>query len=592
MDLLLTNFQQIGNALGWALIHFIWQGFILVACYFAITRLFFKNKIQLHYWTGILFIILCLIIPIKEFIYQLQLTSNLNSNTVHQLASTLSVFASSGILSPVDMMISLIQKFIPYLVSLWTIVIILISSNLTRSWFELIKLSKSNSVKVPANLMKMLETSSKTLRLKFKPIISISSKVITPATFGFFKPIILLPASLISQLPQDQMEAILLHELCHIKRSDFIHNILQLLVETLFFYHPFTKWMSVDIRKVREQCCDKLVLNLETKPILYAKALTNIASILNKGKIVNKATSNIQVAVNDGELYNRIRLVMSNKTTKLAFPNLLLAFFSLFLLYFTLMSFNHSSPTFHLPSTNFLSLDTSEFINRPMYTIPEINNLHGVEVNKFKQSEYKTKSANPTTQDKVFLNQTKAYLADSQEPITQMPNKAKLNALPKIEKKSITENIFIDDKYNNYLTKATKSSIEMEAIQNSSLPSPSKYQSNNLSFKQPRIVKKVMPNYSQRARALNAEGTVILSFNINEKGKTRDISFDKNSNSRYLDSISKQALKLWRFDSNSLDEINIRHRYQQIFRFNLTDEVNKCFISKTGTRIRNKECKR
>ncbi len=588
MDLLLTNFQQIGNALGWALIHFVWQGLILVASYYAITRLFFKNKIHFHYWTGIIFIVLSLIIPIKEFIHQLLLSSDLNSTTVHQLASDLPVFVSTGILSPVDMIVSLIQKFIPYLVSIWTIVIILISSNLARSWYELIKLSKDNPISVPANLMKALERNSKTLKLKFKPIISISCQVVIPATFGFFKPVILFPASLISQLPQDQMEAILLHELCHIKRSDFIHNILQLLVETLFFYHPFTKWMSADIRKIREQCCDKLVLTLETKPILYAKALTNIASILNKGKITNKATSKIQVAVNDGELYNRIRLVMSNKTSKLAFPNLLLAFLSLFLLYFTLMSFTHNSPSLHLsPKKNLAldTLDTKESINRPMYTIPEISNLHGIEVNKFKQSEHKTKKASRNTQDKVFLNQTKFSLTSSREQLTQIPNEEKLYALPEIEKKSLIANKFIDDKYKNYLTKETNS-----AVKNSSLPLLSKYESNNLSFKQPKIIKKVMPNYNRRARAMRAEGTVILSFNIDNKGKVKNINLDKNSKPYYLGSIARQALRQWRFDVDSLDETNTAHRYQQVFSFELDN--NTCFSPITGTRIRNKECKR
>jgi len=363
-----------------------------------------------------------------------------------------------------------------------------------------------------------------------------------------------------------------------------------LLVETLFFYHPFTKWMSADIRKIREQCCDKLVLNLDTKPILYAKALTNIASILNKRTIINKATSNIQVAVNDGELYNRIRLVMSSKTSKLAFPNFLLAFFSLSLLYFTLMSLSHNlSPSLSLSSTSFLAFDMSESTNRPMYNIPEINNLHGIELNKFKQSEHAAKMANRNTQDKVFLNQTKASFADSQEQLSRLPNEVKQNTSPEIEKKNLIANKFIDDKYSANLSKATNSPIEKKAIQNSTLPLPSKARNNNLSFKQPKIIKKVMPNYNRRARTINAEGSVILSFNIDNKGKVKNINLDKKSKPHYLGSIAKQALRQWRFDVNSLDETNTAHRYQQIFSFELDN--NTCFSPLTGTRIRDKECR-
>ncbi len=262
------------------------------------------------------------------------------------------------------MMISLIQKIIPYLVSIWTIVIVLISTNLTKSWFELIRLSKNNAIRVPNNLLHTLEKNSKLLKLKFKPIISISSQVVIPATFGFFKPVILLPASLISQLPQDQMEAILLHELCHIKRSDFIHNILQLLVETLFFYHPFTKWMSTDIRKIREQCCDELVLKLETKPILYAKALTNLAALFNqqnKGK-----TSYLQIAATDGELLNRIKILMIQKKTKSPLIHIIsgLLLSLIVLTFFTNISRNNSLLSvskINSDSFSFLHISSNEF---------------------------------------------------------------------------------------------------------------------------------------------------------------------------------------------------------------------------------------
>jgi beta-lactamase regulating signal transducer with metallopeptidase domain len=446
MDLLLSNFQQIGNALGWALIHFIWQGFILVASYFAITRLFLKNKIHLHYWTGIFFIVLSLIIPIKEFILQLQLNTDLNSSALHQLSANITIIASTGILNPVDMIISLIQKLIPYLVSIWTVVILLISSNLTKSWFELVKLSKNNAIDIPQNLLNTIERNSKILKLKFKPIISISSQVIIPATFGFFKPVILLPASLISQLPQDQMEAILLHELCHIKRSDFIHNILQLLVETLFFYHPFTKWMSADIRKIREQCCDELVLKLETKPILYAKALTNLASLFNqqnKGK-----TSHLQIAATDGELLNRIKILMLQKKTKSPLIHLISGvLLSLVVLtFFNNMTKNNTS--FPVTNTNLLSAvlnknTSTEFENKPSYLVPNLINLINDEesqreitkrqltqkndnIEEKKSSRHKLELANPVIDNKVELDssiiQVNSELNDPQRSSQEQVN--------------------------------------------------------------------------------------------------------------------------------------------------------------------------
>ncbi len=564
MDFLLSNFQQIGNALGWALIHFIWQGFILVASYFIITRLFFKNKIHLHYWTGIFFIVLCLIIPIKEFIQQLHLNTDLNSSSFQQLSTNIALITSTGILSPIDMLISLIQKAIPYLVSIWTVVILLISSNLTKSWFELVKLSKINALKVPQNLLNTLEENSKILKLKFTPIISISSQVIIPATFGFFKPVILLPASLISQLPQEQMEAILLHELCHIKRSDFIHNILQLLVETLFFYNPFTKWMSADIRKIREQCCDELVLKLETKPLLYAKALTNLSMLVNSK---NRGQSSIlQISATDGELLNRIKVLMVQKNKKspliLLISGILISILALLIL--NNISNQHSSilianNILFPPRLNSSDIKTYEY--KSNYSIPSVT--------KILTNEEKKKAQKTITQ----LQSTVTQLNPHETTVSLIENATLQNTITTSGDKNLflkpQSSILKEEFERTYSSKIDKQKIQPKI---------------SLVNKFPRLIRKVDPVYDRQLRERSIEGSVIISFNINTKGRAHDIKIDKVSSSKLLDSISRNALRKWRFDPKTITEQNIKNRYQQIFAFKLVDS-NSCRKRKLGTRI-------
>jgi len=100
-----------------------------------------------------------------------------------------------------------------------------------------------------------------------------SSLVKVPVTIGYLKPVILLPAGMLLQLPPDQLDTILLHELAHILRRDYLFNIFQSLVDAVFFFNPAIWWLSSLIRDERENCCDDLVLALIPKKRPYLEAL-------------------------------------------------------------------------------------------------------------------------------------------------------------------------------------------------------------------------------------------------------------------------------------------------------------------------------
>lgn len=104
-----------------------------------------------------------------------------------------------------------------------------------------------------------------------------STRVNAPLLLGYLKPVVILPAGMVTHLPVSQIETILLHELYHLKRNDYLVNIVQLFIEGLLFYHPVVWIISGIIRSEREHCCDDSVLNTCDNPINYAKALINIA---------------------------------------------------------------------------------------------------------------------------------------------------------------------------------------------------------------------------------------------------------------------------------------------------------------------------
>lgn len=568
MDLLLANFFYIGNAIGWALIHFIWQGSLLFLTYLLITRLFLNNKIKTQYWLGMFIIAMCLIIPFREFFIQLDMTSSVTNATIHQFSSRINPIESVGILNPFDMLISLIQKFIPYLVITWMFSVLLISLHLFKSWLYLIELSKDTSIKLPEHLIYKLEQASKKLKLKFKPVISISKLIDVPATFGYFKPVILLPTSIIARLPQDQMEAILLHELCHVKRADFLHNILQLLIETLFFYHPLVKWISKDVRKVREQCCDELVLKLNNKPLVYAKALTNIASIYNSNINKKNATSPIQIAASDGELYQRIKFLMLEKRSKSQFSTIMLGFSMVVLTLITFNSFlnNKTSQTsVETFSTQSNSIFNHQEVDRPLYSIPSIQNLH----NSSQSTKQKLLSVKmPVTKNIVIVQ--KPLTAQIEPQVSEASNKQA--TATKIE---------------NNTTNIINSSVETTSIKENINPVKTVLNKTKLiKNSYPKLTYKVNPIYSMKARSRGVEGTVILSFNIDKKGRVKKIAVDTSSPLKLLDGSARVALHKWRFDPRSINEHNLDNRYQQIFSFNLGDGIDQCIGGVIGTRLK------
>src|SRR5262249_48310656 len=92
---------------------------------------------------------------------------------------------------------------------------------------------------------------------------------------GIIKPVILIPLGLIAHLPPEQMETILLHELAHIRRQDYLVNILQYIVEAIFFFNPALRWISSLLRQEREACCDDMVMNSGSHKSNYLHALVS-----------------------------------------------------------------------------------------------------------------------------------------------------------------------------------------------------------------------------------------------------------------------------------------------------------------------------
>ncbi|AQT69987.1 Regulatory protein BlaR1 [Anaerohalosphaera lusitana] len=136
--------------------------------------------------------------------------------------------------------------------------------------------------------------------------LALSNRVLVPCTVGLIKPVIILPASLITGLDENQLRAVLAHELMHIKRHDWICTILQMLIEALLFFNPATWWIGRQIRLEREAACDRSALSSRITPRDYARLLFDFASA-HKTKAVAPAFS----SANPPQLTERIKRLLT-----------------------------------------------------------------------------------------------------------------------------------------------------------------------------------------------------------------------------------------------------------------------------------------
>jgi TonB family protein len=162
---------------------------------------------------------------------------------------------------------------------LWSAGVLLMAAHLLAGWVRIDRIRRTaarlDMNRWPAAVREMACRSRMTRQVR----LLVSSIVDVPAVIGCLRPAILVPASTLSGLTPAHLEAILLHELAHVRRGDYLVNVLQCVVEVLLFYHPAVWWVSSQIRREREHCCDDVAASLCGDRVRYARALTRLEEL-------------------------------------------------------------------------------------------------------------------------------------------------------------------------------------------------------------------------------------------------------------------------------------------------------------------------
>lgn len=195
-----------------------------------------------------------------------------------------------------------IRPLFPWLVACWLCGVLLLSLWNFGGWTQL-WLMRHRARSVAESHLDLLNRVSGKLGVTRRVALLESSLAAVPGVMGIMRPAILLPVGLVSGMPPDQIEALLAHELAHIRRHDYLVNIVQNVAETLFFYHPAVWWISHEVRLEREHCADELALTAFGNRVVYAKALAGVAEFFNH-------RHSLAVAADGGELKLRITRIL------------------------------------------------------------------------------------------------------------------------------------------------------------------------------------------------------------------------------------------------------------------------------------------
>jgi beta-lactamase regulating signal transducer with metallopeptidase domain len=294
----------ITQSLGLSLLHFLWQGSIVGIVLFVL--LCTLHKPQQRYLVSCLALIALTVLPVATFasIYEKPQQPKLPLQT-NEVAPTPEVVtketAPTPVITPQQPSESFLNKtrltlYLPWLVLTWFTGALIFSAKLLLSFLALQRFrSKGVRLAEPTLQLKLLEFSQ---RLNVRQHITLleSKLVPVPVVLGWLRPVILIPTSAITGLAPKQLEMLLAHELAHIMRRDYLVNVLQSVVEALLFYHPVVWWVSKQIRREREYCCDDIAVSLTGNRQHYAQTLLSLAEM------------RVQLApsANGGELFTRI----------------------------------------------------------------------------------------------------------------------------------------------------------------------------------------------------------------------------------------------------------------------------------------------
>ena len=297
---------------GWVLVHFVWQGAAVALAGALVLRVCERHAASLRYGIacgamatmllGVVTTAVLIDAPTTDAVKDTKTSVGTTPDgrvgvflaiPISDASSTAAVWSSVG----------RVERLLPWIVSAWLFGVTLLLARSGAGWWRVRRLhrlaiatQRSHWQATGSRIASHLGL-ARVVRIVELPHIDV------PLVVGCIRPIVVLPIAALSSLNTAQVEAILAHELAHVRRHDYLVNLMQTLAETLLFYHPAVWWLSARIREEREHCCDDVAVAVCGDPVAYAAALAE----LEESK---SSELSLAAAATGGSLLNRIRRIL------------------------------------------------------------------------------------------------------------------------------------------------------------------------------------------------------------------------------------------------------------------------------------------
>jgi beta-lactamase regulating signal transducer with metallopeptidase domain len=313
------TFEIATRAVATALLHSVWQGATAAAVAAVAVRLLGPARAQARY------VVACAALLAVLGAW----TATATRSALHQLASSAPATAAPQAIQPVlgpgpldfgsairvlegadptpagtqPSWAARLERWVTAAVPLWFAGVVLLSLRAAVGWVALERMRRIHLTPVAHDLAARVAALASRLRVSRPVRVAHSAAVRVPSVVGWLRPIVLLPASVLTGLSPAQLDAVLAHELAHVRRHDFAVNALQTAAEVLLFYHPACWWLSRRIRVEREHCCDDIAVAVCGDRLTYASALADLETLRQRPALALAAT--------DGPLLQRVRRLVA-----------------------------------------------------------------------------------------------------------------------------------------------------------------------------------------------------------------------------------------------------------------------------------------
>jgi beta-lactamase regulating signal transducer with metallopeptidase domain len=308
------------DKIGLILLHFVWQAAVIAVIAGLLLHLLKRNYSGLRYIICCLSLFLMVALPII-FVFSDLVKSHgsfdiLSDKQLSRVEGQ-EVFYGKNLIgitfrtdqiqiSSFEELINYLKRYVSFLSIAWMYGVILMTIYRLYGYSKIRSLIRQAQSVVDPSWDAKIKNLMQKIGIKRKIKILQSSLSDTPAVIGFLKPVLLFPVSFFTGVESAYIEAIILHELAHIKRFDYLVNIIQLIIETLGFFHPAVWWISGRIREERENCCDDFAVRILGDKLIYAKSLVQLEE--------KRQFTSLVTAANGSDLSHRVSRLLNIKS--------------------------------------------------------------------------------------------------------------------------------------------------------------------------------------------------------------------------------------------------------------------------------------